>query len=168
MRLWTPHIFRITSQKKKKRITNMLYCICDGTKMVLIFARTSWPTNHRGFFSYNRCSPLFHLFMVLQRGFCAVEWMTQCSQNKLALIWVCAHIWIGLIHCVHSWDSWTATPRNLCQHQLWHTTESITVAAMQIENEGIVLLLVFGFPTLAFQFPLRWPTNNENCVPCWL
>ena len=92
-------------------------CICDGKKIVLVFARKSWQTNQNGYWLvYSRSSPLPRLFMVLRRGFCAVEWMTQCSQNKLALMCVC--IWIGLIRSVHSWDGWTARPHHLCQHRL--------------------------------------------------
>ena len=75
-------------------------CICDGNKIVLVFPRKSRQMNQKGVLTAVQSLLLtFPTYLWCCRGaFVSVEWMTQCSKNKLALIWVCACIWIGLIH----------------------------------------------------------------------
>ena len=100
-----------------------------GGKLSQFLPEKVWQTNQKRVLTgYTIAAPHFtHLFMVLQRSL----WIrgmddTQCSQNKLALIWVCACIWIGLIRrtvCTAG-DGWTARPHHLCQHWLRDTTES--------------------------------------------
>lgn len=145
-----------------ERNRQQMCCICDGKKTVLVFARKSWQTNQNGYWLvYSRCSPLSHLFMVLQRGFCAVEWMTQCSQNKARLD-VHLHLHWPHLPCVQlGWldcETPSFVSTSTTRHNRIHCCGSYAHTVWKM----CMLSQVWVYD-LDFQFAIRWPRKNRNC-----